>query len=113
MAAEDLDGILDSIARDNPPAAIRFVETLKEKCYTLARFPLLGASHEHLAQGLRVFAADNYAIYYRPEGDTVRIERVLHQLELINDGHLIERNVYGYVRPSIHTCVEHRQNFVQ
>ncbi len=57
MAAEDLDSIFDHIARDNPPAAIRFVETLKEKWYTLARFPLLGASREHVAQGLRVFAA--------------------------------------------------------
>jgi len=38
MAVEDLDGILEYIARDNPPAAIRFVETLKEKCNTLARF---------------------------------------------------------------------------
>ncbi len=25
MAVEDLDGILDYIARDNPPAAVRFV----------------------------------------------------------------------------------------
>ncbi len=57
---------------------IHFVETIKENCVTLARFPLLGASREQLAPGLRVFSVGNYAIYYRPEGDTVRIERVLH-----------------------------------
>ena len=78
MAVEDLDGILEYIARDNPPAAIRFVETLKEKCHTLARFPLLGASRDQLVEGLRVFSVGNYAIYYRPEADTARIERVLH-----------------------------------
>lgn len=78
MAIKDLDGICDYIARDNAAAAIRFVETLKGKCRRLVSFPLLGASREHIAQGLRVFAAGSYAIYYRPEGDTVRIERVLH-----------------------------------
>jgi len=78
MAIEDLDGILEYVARDNPAAAIRFVETLKEKCNTLARFPLLGASRDQLAKRLRVFSVGNYVIYYRPEGETVRIERVLH-----------------------------------
>ena len=78
MAVEDLQSILDYIARDNTRAAASFVETLKEKCRTLARFPLLGASREHLIEGLRVFPVRNYVIYYRPEGDTVRIERVLH-----------------------------------
>lgn len=78
MAVQDLDGILDYIARDNPTAAVSFVEILREKCNTLARFPLLGASREQLVEGLRVFSVGNYVIYYRPEGDTVRIERVLH-----------------------------------
>ena len=78
LAVEDLERILEYIGRDNPPVANRFVETLKEKCNTLARFPLLGASREQLARGLRVFAVDNYAIYYSLENDTVRIERVLH-----------------------------------
>ncbi len=78
MAVEDLDGILEYIARDNPAAAVRFVETLKEKCNTLARFPLLGASRDQLAERLRVFSVGNYAIYYRPEGESLRIERVLH-----------------------------------
>ena len=52
MAVEDLDGILEYIARDNPSAAVRFMETLKEKCNTLARFPLLGASREQLIRFL-------------------------------------------------------------
>jgi toxin ParE1/3/4 len=51
---------------------------LKEKCTTLARFPLLGASRDRLAKGLRVFSVGNYVIYYRPEAATVRIQRVLH-----------------------------------
>lgn len=78
MAVEDLDGIVEYIARDNPPAAARFVEALREKCYTLARFPLLGTTREGLIRGLRAFSVGNYVIYYRPEEDTVRVERVLH-----------------------------------
>jgi plasmid stabilization system protein ParE len=78
LAVQDLDGILEYIARDKPLAAITFVETLKEKCRTLARFPLLGASREGVVSGLRMFPVGNYVIYYRPENDTVRIERVLH-----------------------------------
>ena len=78
MAVQDLDGILGYIAHDNPTAAISFVERLKENCHTLAQFPLLGTPRNSLAEGLRVFSVNNYAIYYRPEGDSMRIERVLH-----------------------------------
>ncbi len=78
LAVADLEGILEYIARDKPRAAIAFVETLKEKCRTLARFPLLGASREGLIPGLRMFPVGNYVIYYRPEGGGVRIDRVLH-----------------------------------
>jgi toxin ParE1/3/4 len=55
-----------------------FVEKLKDTCHTLARFPLLGASREELVPGLRMFAVGNYVIYYRPQTDGVRLERVLH-----------------------------------
>jgi toxin ParE1/3/4 len=74
LAIADLEGI----ARDKPLAALAFVETLKEKFHTLARFPLLGASGEELIPGLRAFPVGNYIIYYRPESDGARIERVLH-----------------------------------
>ena len=78
LAVSDLDDILDYIARDKPRAATTFVETLKEKCRTLAKFPLLGASREGLIPGLRMFPVGNYVIYYRAEIEGVRIERVLH-----------------------------------
>ena len=78
LAIKDLTDILEYVARDKPLAAVAFVGKLEEKCHTLARFPLIGASRDELIPGLRVFSVGNYVIYYRPEGDTVRIERVLH-----------------------------------
>jgi toxin ParE1/3/4 len=78
LAIRDLHDILEYIARDKPLAAVRFVEKLEAECRSLARFPLIGASREGLVPGLRVFPVGNYVIYYRPEGDGVRIERILH-----------------------------------
>jgi toxin ParE1/3/4 len=78
LAVADLEGILEYIARDKPSAAIAFVEMLKDKCYTLARYPLLGTSREDLIPGLRMFSVASYAIYYRTEAGGVRVERVLH-----------------------------------
>jgi toxin ParE1/3/4 len=78
LPSATLRGILEYIARDKPLAAMTFVETLKEKCHILARFPLLGSSREELAPGLRMFPVGNYVIYYRPQSAGVRIERVLH-----------------------------------
>ena len=78
LALSDLQEILSYISRDNPTAAIAFVELLEEKCHTLARYPLLGTRRDSLLEGLRVFSVRNYAIYYRMELETVRIERVLH-----------------------------------
>lgn len=78
LAVHDLEDILEYIARDNRNAAVRFIETLKDTCGTLSRFPLLGARRDYLAEGLRVFGVGNFAIYYRIEPDVVRIERVLH-----------------------------------
>ena len=78
LAVQDLEQILEHIARDDRAVAVRFVETLKDKCGALARFPLLGARRDQLAEGLRAFAVGSYVIYYRPERNAARIERVIH-----------------------------------
>jgi plasmid stabilization system protein ParE len=80
MALEDLEGILQYVARDKPAAAVSFVETLKDKCNTLARFPLLGAPRAHLAEGLRVFpvAAMSSTIV----GKEIRYESSVFSMEL-------------------------------
>lgn len=75
---EDLDSILHYIARDKPIAAVRFVDLIEQKCYSLALCPGAGTSREDLASGLRLFSFRGYGIYFRRVEDSVRIERVLH-----------------------------------
>ena len=77
-AVEDLREILEYIARDQPQVAEEFVSTLRQRCVELAQFPRIGMLREDLAPQLRVFPVGNYAIYFRPANDGVRIERVLH-----------------------------------
>jgi toxin ParE1/3/4 len=77
-ALEDLTRILDYIGRDRPQAAVRFVESIEQRCELLAGFPDLGMKREDLGRDVRLFAFRGYGIYYRNLDDRVRIERVLH-----------------------------------
>jgi toxin ParE1/3/4 len=77
-AAEALECIADSIARDNPPAAHRVVNTLYDRAEQLADFPLRGRvgclenTRELLIPGLP------YIIIYRVRGETVEIVSIFH-----------------------------------
>ncbi len=75
---DDLDGILDFIARDKPEAAIAFAEKLIETCELIAQNPEIGESREALGASLRLFSFRGYAIYYRNLRDNIRVERFLH-----------------------------------
>jgi toxin ParE1/3/4 len=75
-AEQDLDEILDYIARDKPLAAMRFVERLREACRLLAENPELGERREDFGPGLRCFSVGNYAIVYRCGSECVEIARV-------------------------------------
>ncbi|HWF94738.1 MAG TPA: type II toxin-antitoxin system RelE/ParE family toxin [Xanthobacteraceae bacterium] len=53
------------IARDNPPAADRLLDTLDEKCQALAHNPQIGMARNDIATGVRYFPVGNYIILYR------------------------------------------------
>jgi toxin ParE1/3/4 len=78
LALDDLEGILDYIARDNPDAARAFVGALIETCHLIAEQPEVGVQREELASDLRLFIHRGYGIYYRNLDADVMIERVLH-----------------------------------
>ena len=44
----------------------------------LRQYPEMGATREHLAEGLRAIPYHDYVIYYFTESDALVIARVLH-----------------------------------
>lgn len=78
LAEEDLDSILEYIARDKPEAAIRWVQTIREKCQLLAEHPELGERRPEFRTGqFRSSLVGKYVIYYRPIPGGVQIARVV------------------------------------
>ncbi|HEX7618277.1 MAG TPA: type II toxin-antitoxin system RelE/ParE family toxin [Verrucomicrobiae bacterium] len=66
------------IARDNPAAADRLLETIDEKCRLLAQMPEMGQERPDLAPDLRSLPDSNHVIFCRPVSDGIQVIRVLH-----------------------------------
>ena len=82
MAADDLEGIVDYIAADNPLRAEEFGQELREKVLNLADHPKLGRKGR---PGLPAWVRElvvhrNYIVFYRvlEQSSTVEILRVRH-----------------------------------
>ncbi len=77
-ASKDIRAILEYVARDNVPAALKLIADIEDRCCLLATHPLLGSKRDHIHPGLRVSVCRGYSIYYKPYDNTVWISRVLH-----------------------------------
>ena len=78
QAQEDMDGIWDHIADDNPVAAENMLRRIDERCRALAENPELGELWSILGPDVRMFTVGRYAIFYRPARNGIRVARVLH-----------------------------------
>jgi toxin ParE1/3/4 len=78
QAEADLDSILDDLNQKNPAAADRYAAAFEEKGQALAQFPEIGRARPEIAPALRSTLINPYVIFYRIEGDTVQILRILH-----------------------------------
>ena len=79
-AQDDLRTIVRwGIRRWGETAAREYVEELRQDIDRLHQFPELGRSVEDLFPGARVLTTGTHRVFYRIDGDTVRIVRVLHQ----------------------------------
>ncbi len=78
QAERDLVAIWSFVGEWNPEAADRLLETIDQKCDTLAQAPQMGRSREDLAPSLRSFPVGDYTIFYRAIEDGIEIMRVLH-----------------------------------
>ncbi len=77
QARQDLNDIIEYIARNNPAAAINLVRSIDEKCETVTNFPNMGKSYEDLAPQLRGVTVNNYVIFYRQVQNGIQVVRVL------------------------------------
>jgi len=78
LAAADLQGIFEYIARDNLAAADRLLDRIADRARLHADSPLIGSPCPELQEGLRSFVVGNYVSFYVPIDGGVQILRVLH-----------------------------------
>lgn len=77
-AASDLREIHAYIAADDPAAARRILDDLRDAMHRLADLPGLGHVRDDLAdETLRVWTVHPYLVIYRPETRPLQIVRVL------------------------------------
>jgi toxin ParE1/3/4 len=83
-ADRDIDVCFAWIAKDNPAAAVRFLDAIELTCDTLSRMPGIGSpryAEIPLVRGVRMLAIkdfENYFLFYLEHEDTVDVIRVLH-----------------------------------
>src|SRR5512135_682612 len=77
-AKADLIEIWLYIAEENPAAAEALLESINDKCRTLATSPLMGRTRDELHPGIRSFPVGHCVIFYQPIEDGIEVVRVLH-----------------------------------
>jgi toxin ParE1/3/4 len=77
-AIADLEAIGKYIASENPRAAVRFLEALRERCERLGYSPHIGIRRTQFRRDYRSISYRSYVIFYRLEESGVRIERIIH-----------------------------------
>jgi toxin ParE1/3/4 len=81
-ADSDIGACFAWIAKDNPAAAVRFLDAIELTCDTLSRMPGIGSSRYveiPLVQGVRMLTTkENYLLFYLERKDCVDVIRVLH-----------------------------------
>jgi toxin ParE1/3/4 len=84
VTACDLPEIYAFIARNDPVAADRVLDAVEDTFRQIAQYPECGAiypSRSAKLKGLRILPVSryhNYLVFYRIDGDTVRVLHVVH-----------------------------------
>ncbi len=77
-AAGDLRDIHEYISADDPAAARRVLQDLRDAMHRLAEHPGLGHLREDLAdEALRVWTVRSYLVIYRTDTQPLQVARVL------------------------------------
>lgn len=84
-AIADVDEIWLHIAADDPDAANRTIERIVNATARLTDFPLSASARPELGIGIRSIPVGTYRVFYRIEGDSVLILRVIHAARDVAD----------------------------
>ena len=76
-ALEDLESILEFIAKDSPGTAVNWVRQIEKKCVSIASIPETGQTMPHLGTGVRASVLGRYMIFHRSTGDHVEILHIM------------------------------------
>jgi toxin ParE1/3/4 len=57
----------------------RYLDQLEDSCQRLADNPMLGRPCEHIRPGLRRREQGKHVVFYRRDGNTILILRILHE----------------------------------
>ena len=77
-AYQDLKGIHDHIAADNPQVARKQVKRILIHAEMLRDYPEIGFDRSRLAASLRSVIEKPYVVFYYPRDDRIEIVRVFH-----------------------------------
>jgi toxin ParE1/3/4 len=72
--------------------AMRYLEGLEACCQQLADNPELGRACDHIRPGLRRVEHGRHVVFYRIEGGTIVVSRILHQSMLPERRSIDEQN---------------------
>lgn len=78
LALRDFQDIHDYIAKDNPDAALEFIERLEKRCKRLCEMPGVGRKRDELRPNTRSATEGDYVLFYRKLNGGIEILRVVH-----------------------------------
>lgn len=76
-AIRDLEELCDYLAQNEPKAASRIFDNIRQRCKLLAQFPNMGKSYDRFAPDLRGFVIEDYIIFYYPRQDGIDVVRIV------------------------------------
>ena len=82
-ALNDLDQILEFIAKDSPARAVSFIEKIKSKIELLMTFPGLGVSCQSkgILEDCRVMIFGLYLIFYSVDEENILVMSIINAAE--------------------------------
>lgn len=78
IAADDLEGILQHIQKENPEAGRKTVKTIYDGILALKRFPYRGRQGKEEGSRELVFTPLPYIVVYRVTATHIEISRIWH-----------------------------------